>query len=30
VRLFPECYPWLAQQHAVATVGKTMSIYYVQ
>jgi hypothetical protein len=30
VRLHPECYQWLAQQHAVATVGKTMTIYYVQ
>jgi hypothetical protein len=30
VRLHPECYSWMAQQHAVATVGKTMIIYYVQ
>lgn len=29
-RLHADCYPWLAQQHAVATVGKTMTIYYVQ
>jgi hypothetical protein len=29
-RLRPECFPWLPQQHAVATVGKTMTIYYVQ
>jgi len=26
---FPECYPWLAQQHSVATVGKTMRIYHL-
>jgi hypothetical protein len=29
MRLYPECYPWLAQQHAITTVGKTMVIYYV-
>lgn len=29
-RLYPECYPWLAGQPAVAKVGKTMSLYYLQ
>jgi Dolichyl-phosphate-mannose-protein mannosyltransferase len=29
-RLFPECYPWLTGQQAVAKVGKTMSLYYLQ
>jgi hypothetical protein len=29
-RLYPECYPWLAGQSAVAKVGKTMSVYYLQ
>ncbi len=28
-RLYRECYPWLAQQRLVTTVGKTMLIYYV-
>lgn len=26
---FPECYPWLVQQHSIATVGKTMWIYHL-
>jgi hypothetical protein len=29
-RLYPECYPWIAQQRAITTVGKTMAVYYVQ
>ncbi len=29
-RLFPECYPWLTGEPAVAKVGKTMSLYYLQ
>jgi hypothetical protein len=29
-RLHSECYPWLAQQHSITTVGKTMAIYYVR
>jgi len=29
-RLHPDCYPWLAQQHLITTVGKTMWIYYVR
>jgi len=29
-RLYPECYPWLSGQPAVAKVGKTMSVYYLQ
>ncbi len=29
VRRFPECFPWVAQQHLIAKVGKTMQIYYV-
>jgi hypothetical protein len=29
-RLYPECYPWLPQQSRIATVGKTMWIYYLQ
>lgn len=28
-RVHRECYPWLSQQKLVATVGKTMLIYYV-
>lgn len=28
--LYPECYPWLSQEKRVATVGKTMWIYYLQ
>jgi len=30
VRLYPECYPWIAQQQMVTRVGKTMRLYYVQ
>src|SRR6266496_1231067 len=26
-RLHPDCYPWLAQQHRITTVGKTMWVY---
>jgi Dolichyl-phosphate-mannose-protein mannosyltransferase len=29
-RLYPECYPWLPKQNRVATVGKTMWVYYLQ
>jgi hypothetical protein len=29
-RVHPDCYPWLAQEHRVTTVGKTMWIYYVK
>ena len=29
-RLHSDCYPWLAEQHAITTVGKTMTLYYVQ
>jgi len=29
-RLYPECYPWMAQEKRVATVGKTMWVYYLQ
>ena len=29
-RLYPECYEWLAGQQAVAKVGKTMSLYYLE
>jgi hypothetical protein len=29
-RLYPECYPWLNGEPAVAKVGKTMSLYYLQ
>ncbi len=28
-RLYPNCYPWLSEQHLVTRVGKTMLIYYV-
>jgi len=28
-RLYPECYPWLSQQHLITTIGKTMLIYYI-
>ena len=28
-RLYPNCYPWLGEQHLVTRVGKTMLIYYV-
>jgi dolichyl-phosphate-mannose-protein mannosyltransferase len=30
VRLYPECYRWIAQQQMVTRVGKTMRLYYVQ
>ncbi len=29
-RLYPECFPWLPGNQAVAKVGKTMSVYYLQ
>lgn len=29
-KLYPECYPWLTDQHPVAKVGKTISVYYVE
>jgi len=29
-RLYPECFPWLPGNQAVAMVGKTMSVYYLQ
>jgi len=29
-RLYPECYPWLPGNQAVAKVGKTMTVYYLQ
>jgi hypothetical protein len=28
-RRFPECYPWLQEQHKIAVVGKTMWVYYL-
>jgi hypothetical protein len=30
VRLHPECFQWMAQRQKIATVGKTMWVYYVQ
>jgi hypothetical protein len=29
-RLYPECYPWLPGNQAVAKVGKTMTVYHLQ
>jgi len=29
-RLYPECYPWLSGNQAVAKIGKTMTLYYLQ
>jgi len=29
-RLYPECYPWLPGNQAVAKVGNTMTLYYFQ
>ena len=28
-KLYSECYPWLASQHPIAKVGKTISVYYL-
>jgi hypothetical protein len=28
-KVYPECFSWLAGQHPIAKVGKTMSVYYL-
>lgn len=29
-KVYSECYPWLAGQHPMAKVGKTISVYYLE